>query len=94
MKFQYKVKLQSPDGSQVHVLNPIAIFKKNSNDYGNRLYMKLEGAGLGFCNIFDCRYDLSVNENDLSSYALKVMNELWTGKNDAWKLLEIHEVNI
>lgn len=90
-EFKFKVKLQSPEG-QVAELNPVAYFQCNPEDYGNGYYMKLEDAGLGFDDVFDCRYDHRLKKDDLPAFVREIMKQLWTGKNGSWKIIELTEL--
>ena len=90
-KFEFKVKLQSPEGEVVE-LHPVATFKCDPDDYGNGFYMKLDGADLGFGSVFDCRYDCRLKKDDLPAYVREIMKGIWTGQNGSWKIKELTEI--
>ena len=92
-KFEFRCKVQSPDGTQVIDFDHIVVtFDHDPTTYGNGYYMKIDGADLGFNNIFDCRYDRRLHRNNLPTYVREFMNNHWSGKNGSWKIKEWTEV--
>jgi hypothetical protein len=88
-KFKFKAKIQSPDGKQVINFYYIDVtFHHDPTTYGNGYYMKIDGADLGFNNIFDCRYDRRLDRNDLPAYVRWFIKNLYSGKHGSWKLIE------
>lgn len=74
-------------------LEPVVSFSKDENTYGNGYYMRIDNAGLGFMNAFDCRYDKRLHEKDLSEYAIRfMMEDLWTGENGSAKCFKVEEL--
>lgn len=90
MKYNYTMTLER-DGEKIE-LNPLVEFSKNEDDYGNGFHMKVENCGLGFLNIFDCRYDTRLNSKNLNEYFPVFARDYWTGEKGSAKLVKIEEL--
>lgn len=90
MKYNYTLTLER-DGETM-VFNPEVYFSKNEDTYGNGFYMEVENCGLGFLNVFDCRYDKRLDPEKLNEFFLVFARDKWTGENGSAKLIDIKEI--
>ena len=90
MKYNYTLTLER-DGEKI-TFKPEVEFAKAENTYGNGFYMQVENCGLGFSNVFDCRYDNRLNPKKLNEFFPVFARDWWDGENGAAKLVDIKEI--
>lgn len=90
MMYKYKMTLER-DGEKME-FNPEVYFSHDEDTYGNGYYMVVENGGLGFFNLFDCRYDKRLNPKKLNEYFPTFARDKWMGENGSARLVEIEEV--
>lgn len=87
---RFKVMLER-DGEKFEI-SPAFRYSKKDGDYGNGYHLLIDGAGLGFMNIFDIRYDKRFSESDMKGFSIRMMREdLFTGENGSCRIIEILE---
>lgn len=90
--YELKVVIVDPalDNAEKITLEFECRFNKVEGQYGNKTYLKVKGVnGTMFDRLYDIRYDTEYRSDEQEKYLVKWANRYWSGKNGAFKLVDI-----
>lgn len=91
-QFLVSVTIANPSNARAKQLSYVVTFSTAAEGYGNKTYMNIQGEGDSeYEESLDLRYNAGYfpNANREITYIAHWASNNWSGKNKAWKLMEL-----